>query len=547
MKTMKRLLSLFLVSALLLGLTPAPVKASLSPHEGGKIFESLTMSGAGAAQMDTYAEGQYLSVFRKMQEKYGADVNFYSPELLKARFMTNAMSFERWDDSTRVEFFIPKNSAGSLHELTLYATHDVDPADISFTGVTVKGSIKRQVFGDSGDFFDNSYNSSCLYRYKIPVFVPAADTAMEIYVKNELSAIVPLTHVEGTSPVGLYSTAEIDAYEEDSAEGTLKSVTLRVSGFSLPTEPKAYVFLYLPRTGTDSEGIMLDATSVSGEDKYGCRLIRFDFDENTKGEDVIWADLGFRSEYFPITTEYDMYGGYYFGTEHLTKDAGGKYWFRNDYDYGGSHFPDGSYCSIPSPYFCFDKDPRAVFTDVQNKDAWYYEAVYWAAANDVTSGMGEGTFQPEAQLSRAQAVMFLYKLAGRPDMSELADPGFKDVTSDKWYYDAVKFAVASGITTGYGAGIFQPNAPCTRAMIVTFLMRMAIFDDCYVKPTESVNFKDVGANAWYREAVEWAVANGITTGYGEGTFQPDRICNRAMMVTFIKRMTKIMSPTIVIS
>ncbi len=179
------------------------------------------------------------------------------------------------------------------------------------------------------------------------------------------------------------------------------------------------------------------------------------------------------------------------------------------------------------------------FTDMTDLSTWYYDSVCWAVGNGVTSGMGEGTFQPLANLSRAQTVMFLYKLAEQPDVSDLSDPGFKDVTSDKWYYNAVKWAVANEITSGYGEGTFQPNVTCNRAMIVTFLMRYSKLAGTYVAPESHASFKDVPADAWFREAVDWAVASSVTTGYGEGTFQPMRTCNRAMMVTFLKRVAEL--------
>ena len=126
-------------------------------------------------------------------------------------------------------------------------------------------------------------------------------------------------------------------------------------------------------------------------------------------------------------------------------------------------------------------------------------------------------------------------MAGQPDVSDI-ELTFSDVTADDWYADAVKWAVANEITTGYGEGTFQPLADCTRSMIVTFIKRYAEkIAGTYTAPAEEASFSDVAADAWYKESVDWAVANGITTGYGEGTFQPDVICNRAMMVTFLQR------------
>ena len=178
-----------------------------------------------------------------------------------------------------------------------------------------------------------------------------------------------------------------------------------------------------------------------------------------------------------------------------------------------------------------------LFTDVTDPEAWYYDAVYWAASEGITSGYGEGTFQPKANLTRAQTVMFLYKMAGQPDVSDV-ELTFSDVAADAWYADAVKWAVANEITTGYGEGTFQPSVTCKRSMIVTFIKRYAEkIAGTYTAPAEEASFSDVAADAWYKESVDWAVANEITTGYGEGTFQPNVICNRAMMVTFLQRLS----------
>jgi surface protein len=179
------------------------------------------------------------------------------------------------------------------------------------------------------------------------------------------------------------------------------------------------------------------------------------------------------------------------------------------------------------------------FKDVADPSAWYFDSVYWAVENGVTSGMGEGTFQPMAKLSRAQAVTFLYNLAGRPDVSGLEAKEFTDVSNTAWYYNAVKWAVANKITSGYGTGTFQPNATCNRAMIVTFLANYAKAAGTYKEPTTSASFKDVKAKDWFKKSVDWAVENGITSGYGQGTFSPNVTCNRAMMVTFLKKVAEL--------
>lgn len=175
------------------------------------------------------------------------------------------------------------------------------------------------------------------------------------------------------------------------------------------------------------------------------------------------------------------------------------------------------------------------FRDLE-PNAWYFDSVYWAVKNGVTSGTGKNTFSPTAKLTRAQAVTFLYNLVGKPDVSELNIKEFSDVPVSAWYHDAVKWAVANKITSGYGAGTFRPNEVCSRAMTVAFLMNYAKATGTYKEPTTSSNFKDVASNAWYKNAVDWAVENKITSGYGTNTFQPNATCNRVMMVSFLQRM-----------
>lgn len=213
--------------------------------------------------------------------------------------------------------------------------------------------------------------------------------------------------------------------------------------------------------------------------------------------------------------------------------------FQPMYDIDGN-----KYVSMPNkPYSMYLYNSKILasggFKDVRDKNAWYYVPVYWAVGRGYTSGMGEGTFQPNANLTRAQAVAFLYKLRGSPDVSYLPEVNFSDVPKSAWYYTAVRWAVGHGITSGYGSGTFQPNKNCTRAMIVTFLMNYSKVSVQYKKPTKSSNFKDVPEDAWYIDAVDWAVENGITSGYGEGTFRPNAVCTRAMMVAFIKSLSEL--------
>ena len=111
------------------------------------------------------------------------------------------------------------------------------------------------------------------------------------------------------------------------------------------------------------------------------------------------------------------------------------------------------------------------FPDVP-RDAYYYEAVKWAAENGITGGVGGGLFAPDQPCTRAQAVTFLWRAAGSPAPETGAMP-FTDVPAGSYYYDAVLWAAENGITGGTGDAAFSPDADCTRAQIVTFLWRCA--------------------------------------------------------------------------
>ena len=167
------------------------------------------------------------------------------------------------------------------------------------------------------------------------------------------------------------------------------------------------------------------------------------------------------------------------------------------------------------------------FTDVP-ANAYYADAVAWAVANGITGGTAENTFSPDAPCTRAQVVTFLWRAMGSPEPRSAGT--FTDVNASSYYAKAVRWALENGITSGTSATTFDPNGVCTRAQVVTFLMR-ALDGRSY----GSAGFADVAASSYYADAVAWAVANGITDGTGATTFSPDTQCNRAQIVTFLYR------------
>ena len=176
-----------------------------------------------------------------------------------------------------------------------------------------------------------------------------------------------------------------------------------------------------------------------------------------------------------------------------------------------------------------DKSMPDTFMDVP--DGSYYEkAVDWAVKNGITAGTGDNYFMPDGICTRAQAVTFLWRVAGSPTPKTEVMP-FEDVPEGSYYYEAVLWAAENEITVGTSATTFSPELTCSRAHIVSFLWRAAGYPSAgTVNP-----FTDVPENAYYINAMLWAVKQEITVGTTPSTFSPDEGCTRAQIVTFLYR------------
>ena len=172
---------------------------------------------------------------------------------------------------------------------------------------------------------------------------------------------------------------------------------------------------------------------------------------------------------------------------------------------------------------------QPLFSDVSKND-YFHDAVEWAVDKGITSGTGGTTFSPNASCTRGQMVTFLWRAAGSPAPKSAETP-FTDVNKGDYFYDAVLWAVEQGITSGTSATTFSPNATVTRGQTVTFLWRA----NASPVVNYAMDFTDVAADAYYAEAVRWAVSEGVTAGTGDKAFSPDADCTRAQIVTFMYR------------
>ena len=232
----------------------------------------------------------------------------------------------------------------------------------------------------------------------------------------------------------------------------------------------------------------------------------------SKGDTVtvtVKADKGYELSKLTVT---DKDGK----TVKLTDKGNGKYTFTMP----------GSKVEVKAEFVEITTEPSNPFRDV-NKNAYYYKQVLWAVEKGITSGVSANEFAPEAACTRGQMVTFLWKAAGSPEVSGAL--AFDDVSSDAYYAKAVRWAAQQGITSGTSAGVFSPDAPCTRG-------QMAMFLYAYAKTpavTGSVPFGDVASGDYFNTAVLWAVNNGITSGTSSNTYSPASVCTRGQMVVFL--------------
>ena len=172
-------------------------------------------------------------------------------------------------------------------------------------------------------------------------------------------------------------------------------------------------------------------------------------------------------------------------------------------------------------------EPAQAFTDVTKQD-YFYDAVNWTVEKEITSGVSKDAFAPERDCTRADFVTFLWRAAGSPEPAS-TEPAYTDVTDTSLYFfKAVQWASEQGLVEGE---TFDPYAGCTRAMAVYFMWVAADSPEA-----AAASFTDVAADADYAAAVNWAVAQGVTLGTGDGsTFSPDTVCQRGQIVTFLYR------------
>jgi hypothetical protein len=180
--------------------------------------------------------------------------------------------------------------------------------------------------------------------------------------------------------------------------------------------------------------------------------------------------------------------------------------------------------------------PRGYFIDVPT-DAWYFDAVYFVAERGLLQGVSADRFAPTRIMDRAMVVTVLHRMAGSPEPARNA--GFADVGRNEWYTKAVDWAASVGVVEGFSPSRFGPDNLITREQMAAMLFRY----DAMVRPGKQIwegralnGFSDAGRiSAWARDAMGWAVSNGLMSGRTSTTLVPDANVSRAEVAAIIAR------------
>ena len=270
-------------------------------------------------------------------------------------------------------------------------------------------------------------------------------------------------------------------------------------------------------SGSSSSGDSAPTYSVSCSSTTGGRVTVSPTSASAKRRVVVTpkANLGYELAQITVTGP----GG---KTLELVSRADGSYSFTMP---EGAVAVEASFQAVQKPQQPWNNP----FADVSG-GAWYYDAVKFVHSSGLMNGASDNRFAPDEALSRAMLAQILYNKEGRPPMA--AGNAFADVASNAWYANAVAWAAAKGVASGYGDGRFGPDDSITREQLAVMLWRYA---GSPAAQNTALSFRDAGEISGYaRQAVQWAAENGIVSGYGENTFAPAAQATRAQAAQMLK-------------
>lgn len=357
------------------------------------------------------------------------------------------------------------------YELTISITDRQPQAELAYTGATVMTygeTLTLRSAGGSGSGAVSYTVREDTGKAEITGNQLKATQAGTVYVTVHKAADADYTEASSSEvaitirkavPTGTPAYTKITSAGKTLADANLTTVggTFSIPGsvaWELPDTTtvvanRAYTWIFTPDDTTNYE-------SISGE------IVLYNFVDTPYFPAIIGDSSKFN---FHDVTRFDyFYDAVKWAVDHDITSGTGRFTFS----------PNAACTRAQTVTFLWRAagSPRPVstvnpFTDVHYGD-YFYQAVLWAVENGITMGTSATTFSPDATVTRAQVVTFLWRANGQP---AAWNSGFTDVSADAYYAKAVAWAVQNGITTGTGFGVFSPDAACTRAQIVTFLYR----------------------------------------------------------------------------
>lgn len=211
-------------------------------------------------------------------------------------------------------------------------------------------------------------------------------------------------------------------------------------------------------------------------------------------------------------------------------DKGGTYVIEGTEKTDETLLPDTPHTQTP------ETKPRKQFADVQ-PGQWYASAVDFVCEQGIMSGVSEDHFAPEQTLTRAMVVQVLYNMTGKTAAEKEA---FSDVTPADWYYEAVSWAAENQVVNGVGDGRFAPNQPVTREQLAAILWRYAKIQGKNVtRKAELSKFADADTvSAYAKDAMQWACGAGLINGM-DGRLVPQGHATRAQAAAILMRFAKL--------
>ena len=437
----------------------------------------------------------------------------------------------------------------------LYAPGASVPADV--TELTVQWTAPTYtVTLNAGDGTINSGNVTS-YTYGVSATLPTDVTRTGYTFKgwydNENLTDSPVTAIGDTETGNkeYWAKWEINQYTitydlaGGTAEGNPNTYTIETGAFTLKNPTKSgYTFTGWSGTGLDGENNMTVTIpkGSTGERRYtahwrynggssgGSSSYPITVPSKTEnGTVTVSPKSASAGSTVTITVKPDS--GYVLETISVTDKNGNDLKLT---DKGGGKYTFTMPASKVEVKATFMEDNSVLnfFYDVPN-DAYYYEAVKWAAENGITGGVGNSLFAPNQPCTRAQIVTFLWRAAGSPVVNYRMP--FTDVDEGAYYAEAVRWAASTGIVTGLTETTFGTDSVCTRAQAAAMIYRCAQAQGKGFTGAWMFHLPFTDVPEWAYESVAWCYMNGVTTGVNETAFAPGNDCTRAQIVTFLWR------------